>query len=183
LKPANARQKRELAKLSDAIDLETRPSVETRYSYYQDSDKNRFNRYSISGNFSLGNQKYGLSYRHTDASDPSRDKRAEDLLFKVCSRLTDTIGAGAGIGFIELGDGHTSNFPTGHLRVDAKLFGGTAGANLTREVLSDTTEPIEDRIRMTVVGLYLSHPVTERFSLYGNYNYKSFSDSNHANEL
>ncbi len=30
LKPANARQKRELAKLSDAIDLETRPSVETR---------------------------------------------------------------------------------------------------------------------------------------------------------
>ena len=160
-----------------------RPSVETRYSYYQDSDKNRFNRYSLSGNFSLENQKYGLSYRHTDASDPSRDNRAEDLLFKVYSRLTDTIGAGAGIGFTQLGDGHTSNFPTGHLRVDAKLFGGTAGANLTREVLSDTAELIENRIRMTVVGLYLSHPVTERFSLYGNYNYKSFSDSNHANEL
>ena len=169
--------------MSDAIDLETRPSVETRYSYYQDSDKNRFNRYSLSGNFSAENQKYGLSYRHTDASDPSRDKRAEDLLFKVYSRLTDTIGAGAGIGFTQLGDGHTSNFPTGHLRVDAKLFGGTAGANLTREVLSDTAELIENRIRMTVVGLYLSHPVTERFSLYGNYNYKSFSDSNHANEL
>ena len=178
LKPANARQKRELAKLSDAIDGETRPSVEARYS-----DKNRLNRYSLSGNFSLENQKYGLSYRHTDASDPSRDNRAEDLLFKVYSRLTDTFGAGAGIGFTQLGDGHTSTFPTGHLRVDAKLFGGTAGANLTREVLSDTAELIENRIRMTVVGLYLSHPVTERFSLYGNYNYKSFSDSNHANEL
>ena len=183
LKPANARQKRELAKLSDAIELETRPSVETRYNFYQDSDKNRYNRYSLSGNFSAENQRYGLSYRHTDVSDPSRDNRAEDLLFKVYSRLTDTFGAGAGIGFTQLGDGHTSTFPTGHLRVDAKLFGGTAGANLTREVLSDTAELIENRIRMTVVGLYLSHPVTERFSLYGNYNYKSFSDSNHANEL
>ena len=81
LKPANARQKRELAKLSDAIDLETRPSVETRYSFYQDSDKNRYNRYSLSGNFSAENQRYGLSYRHTDVSDPSRDNRAEDLLF------------------------------------------------------------------------------------------------------
>lgn len=183
LKPANARQKRELAKLSDAIDLETRPSVETRYNFYQDSDKNRYNRYSLSGNFSAENQRYGLIYRHTDTSDPSRDNRAEDLLFKVYSRLTDTFAAGAGIGFTQLGDGHTSNFPTGHLRVDAKLFGGTAGANVTREVLSDTAELIENRIRMTVVGLYLSHPVTERFSLYGNYNYKSFSDSNHANEL
>jgi hypothetical protein len=48
LKPANARQERELAKLSDAIDGETRPSVEARYS-----DKNRLNRYSLSGNFSL----------------------------------------------------------------------------------------------------------------------------------
>jgi len=183
LKPANARQKREAAKLSDAIDLETRPSVEARYSYYQDSDKNRLNRYSLNGNFGFENQKYGLSYRHTDANDPSRDNRAEDLLFKVYSRLTDRFGAGAGIGFAQLGDRHTSNFPTGHLRVDTKLFGGSAGANLTREVLSDTAELIENRIRMTAVGLYLSQPVTERLSLYGNYNYKSFSDGNHANDL
>ena len=183
LKPANARQERELAKVSDAIDRETRPTVETRYSYYQDSDKNRLDRYSLNGNFWLENQKYGLSYRHTDTSDPSRDNRAEDLLFKVYSRLTDRFGAGAGIGFTQLVDRHTSNFPIGHLRVDAKLLGGTAGANLTREVLSDTAELIENRIRMTAVGLYLSQPVTERFSLSGNYNYKSFSDGNHANDL
>ncbi|HVR15065.1 MAG TPA: hypothetical protein VMS25_01805, partial [Candidatus Limnocylindrales bacterium] len=67
MKPANARQERELAKLSDAIDGETRPSVEARYS-----DKNRLNHYSLSGNFSLENEKYGLSYRHTDVSHPSR---------------------------------------------------------------------------------------------------------------
>jgi tetratricopeptide (TPR) repeat protein len=183
LKPSTPREEREFAKLTEAIDRETRPSVDARYNYYWDSDRNKLNRYSLDGSFWLGNQKYGLHFRHTDANDPSRANRAEDLLVKVYSRLTDTFGAGAAIGFTHLADRNTSNFPTGHLRVDAKLFAGTAGANVTREVLSDTAELIENRIRMTNVGLYISQPLTERFSVYGGYHYKSFSDGNHANDL
>lgn len=183
LKPGNARQKRALEKLTAAVDQETSRSVEARYNYYHDSDENRLNRYGLGGNFWIGNQKYSLNFRHTDASDPTRDNRAEDLLFKIYSRVTDRFAAGAGVGFTQLHDRHTSNFPAGHVRVDAKLLGGSAGANVTREVLTDTAELIENRIRMTNVGLYITQPLTDRFSVYGGYHYKSFSDGNHANDL
>lgn len=183
LRPANARQEREFAKLTEVMDQEIRPTLEARYNYYHDSDQNRLNRYALADHFSIDNHKFGINFRHTDASDPTRDNRAEDLLLKIYSPLTDRFAAGAAFGFTQLADRHTSNFSTGHLRVDAKLFAGAAGVNVSREVLSDTAELIENRIRMTNVGLYLAQPLTERFSVYGGYNYKSFSDGNHANDL
>ena len=183
LKPVNARQKRELARLTDAIDRQTASSLEARYNYYTDSDGNRLRRYALAGSLWGGNQKYGLDYRHTDAKDGTRDNRAEDFLFKVYSRLTDRFSGGVGLGFTQLADRHTSNFPTGHARLDARLFGGSTGINVTREVLTDTAELIQNRIRMTNVGMYITQPLTERFSVHGGYQYKSFSDGNHANEL
>ncbi|HEX7231727.1 MAG TPA: hypothetical protein VF452_15110 [Candidatus Binatia bacterium] len=183
LKPANGRQRRELAKLMESVEQETRPTIDARYNHYHDSDRNNYNRYSFAGDFWVGNQKYGLSFRHTDADDPTRDNRAEELLFKINSRITDAISAGAGIGFAQLADRHTSDFPIGFFRTETKLFAGKAGAAVTHEVLTDTAELIQNRIRMTTAGLYLSQPVTERFSTYGAYTYKSFSDSNHANDL
>jgi tetratricopeptide (TPR) repeat protein len=41
LEPANARQKREITRLSEAIERETRPALDARYNYYTDSDRNR----------------------------------------------------------------------------------------------------------------------------------------------
>jgi tetratricopeptide (TPR) repeat protein len=183
LRPVNARQKRETARLNDVIDRETRPYIDARYNYHTDSDRNRLHRYALSSGFWLGNQKYGLDYRHTDANDRTRDNRAEDVLFRVYSRLTDRFSAGAGLGFTQLADRHTSTFPAGHVRVDAKLFAGSAGVNVTREVLTDTAELIDNRIRMTNVGMYITQPLTDRFSVRGAYHYKSFSDGNHANDL
>jgi tetratricopeptide (TPR) repeat protein len=183
LKPANPREERELKRLAEIIDRETRPKIDLRYNFYRDSDHNRLHRYLFLSDFWLGDQNLGFNYRHTDANDKTRENRAEDLSLKFYSPLTDTIGAGASLGFTQLGDGHTSNFPIGQLRVDAKLFRGTVGANLTREVISDTAELIENRIRLTHLGLYLSQPLTDRFSVYAGYAYKDFSDGNHANDL
>lgn len=184
IKAGNSRQQRELEKLTDVIDRETRPVIDARYNRYRDSDDNRLNRYSLSSNFWIGNHKLGAAFRHTDADDDTRsNNRAEDLSFTYYSHITESAAAGASLGFTQLGDGHTSNFPTGQLRFDSRLFSGTAGANVTREVLSDTAELIENRIRMTSLGLYLSQPLTDRFSVYAGYNYKDFSDGNHANDL
>jgi Tfp pilus assembly protein PilF len=183
LKPGNSRQEREFRRLRETVDQETRPSLDARYNYHSDSDDNRLNRYSLSSNLPLGNQKLGLTFRHTDAEDKTRDNRAEDLSFRVYSNPTESLTVGAGLGFTQLRDRHTSTFPMGHLRIDTKLFSGTAGANIHREVLSDTAELIENRIRMTNVGLYLSQPLTDRVSVYAGYNYKDFSDSNHANDI
>ena len=183
LTPGNNRQQNDLARLTEAIDQETRPSIDGRYNRYRDSDHNRLNRYSLNGSFWIDNQKYGLDYRHTDASDPTRDNHADDFLVRIYSRLTDRFAAGGGIGFTRLDDRRTSSFPTGHARVDARLFAGRVGANVTREVITDTAELIENRIRMTNVGLYLAQPLTDRFGVHAGYNYKSFSDGNHANDL
>ena len=81
--------------LLDAIDEETRPALDNRYNYYYDSDRNRLDRYSIGATYWAGNQKLGLDYRHTDATDPTRRNRAEDLSAKLYSRVTDAVGAGA----------------------------------------------------------------------------------------
>jgi tetratricopeptide (TPR) repeat protein len=183
LKPQTAKQQSEFGKLNSAIDDETRPIFDSRYNYYHDSDKNRVDRYNVAATYWVGNQKLGLDYRHTDATDPTRHNRAEDFLAKLYSRVTDSIGAGAAIGFSQLADRHTSTFPTGQLRIDAKVFDGGIGATMTREVLSDTPELVDNRIRMTTAGLNLQQNLTERFSVLGRYNYKSFSDGNHANEL
>jgi tetratricopeptide (TPR) repeat protein len=183
LKPGNARQERELIKLRESIYQETRPSLDARYNYFSDSDDNRLNRYSLSSNFSIGNQKLGLTFRHTDAEDEARDNRAEDLSFRVYTNPTDWLTVGGGLGFTQLRDDGTSNFPTGHLRIETKFFRGAAGATVHREVLSETAELIENRIRMTDVGLYLSQSLTDRITVYAGYNYKDFSDGNHANDV
>ncbi len=183
LKAGNARQERELGRLREAVDQETRPSLDARYNYHSDSDDNRLNRYSLSSNFPFGNQKLGMTFRHTDAEDNTRDNRAEDLSFRVYSNPTESLMVGGGLGFTQLRDRHTSTFPTGHFRIDTKLFRGTAGANVHREVFSDTAELIDNRIRMTNVGLYISQPLTDRLSAYAGYNYKDFSDGNHANDI
>lgn len=182
LKPADAREERELKRVMEAIDRETRPKVDTRYNLYRDSDDNRLHRYLMLADFWLGNKNLGFTFRHTDAQDRTRDKRAEDFTFTVFSRLTDVLGVGAAVGFTQLGDGRTSNFPTGQFRIDGRLFRGTVGANVTREVLSDTAELIDNRIRMSTVGAYLSQPITDRFSIFGSYAYKDFSDGNYAND-
>ncbi|HWP23130.1 MAG TPA: tetratricopeptide repeat protein [Candidatus Binatia bacterium] len=183
LKPANARQQKELARLAEAIDRETRPNLDARYYHYHDADKNNLNRYSLATQLWIDNQKYGFDYRRTEAIDPARHNRADDFLFRIYSRLNDVFAAGAGIGFTRLTDKGESSFPAGHVRIDARLLGGSAGASVTREALSDTAELVENRIRMTNVGLYISQPLTERFSVFGGYNYKTFSDGNHANDL
>ncbi len=183
LKAENPKQQKELAKLKDTITTETAPTLDGRYNYYRDSDKNRLDRYSLAATYWAGNQKLGFDYRHTEASDASRDNRAEDVTVKVYSRLTDLFSAGAGLGFTQLNHRHTSTFPTGHLRVDARVLNGTVGATVGRETLSDTAELIENRIRMTSAGINLKQNLTERVMVDGRYNYKSFSDGNHANDL
>jgi hypothetical protein len=183
LKAGNSRQERELRRLRETVEQETRPSLDARYNYYSDSDDNRLNRYSLSSNLSLGDQKLGMTFRHTDADDKTRDNRAEDLSFRLYSNPTESLMVGGGLGFTQLRDRHTSTFPTGHLRIDSKLLRGAIGANVHREVLSETAELIENRIRMTNVGLYISQPLTSRISVYAGYNYKDFSDGNHANDI
>lgn len=84
------------------------------------------------------------------------------MLFRINSRVTDQVSAAANFGFTQLNDNGLSNFPVGLLRLDTKLFSGAVGALVAREVLTDTAELIQNRIRMTNAGVYLSQPITLR---------------------
>jgi len=55
---------------------------------------------------------------------------------------------------------------------------GSVGATPTREVLSDTAELVQNRIRMTTAGLYLKQNLTERASIEGRYHDQNFSEGN-----
>ncbi len=183
LKPTTFAQQREYDKLVTTIEKETNPRIDTRYFYYGDSDKNQLNRYLLSHAFWVGNWILDTNFRHTDANDRTRSNRAEDLLFKVYTRVTDPIGAGAGLGFNQLGDGKTTTVPTGQFRVDARVWNGTVGLHVAREVLSDTAELIQNGIRVTNAGWSLSQALTDRLSIKPAYTFRDFSDRNRSHDI
>ena len=192
LKPTTFAQQREYNKLVDTIEKETNPRFDARYLYYRDSDKNQLNRYFLSHAFWWQNWSLETSYKHTDANNepgqnpttnPSRSNRAEDLLFKVYHNVTDNVGLGASLGFNQLGDGRTTTQPIGQFRADAKIWNGTIGIGVTREVSTDTAQLIHNRIRATSVGWSASQALTDRLSIKPAYAYKSISDGSAADDF
>ncbi len=182
LKPEYPYQEREFKKLVDAMNRTTRPNSDIRYSFYRDSDDNRLNRYFFFYSLWLGNSKLDLNYRHTDARDKSRDNRAEDISLKTYSKVSESLGMGLGLGLNQVGNSKTTNFLTGNIKGDVNIYNGAIGAGISREVLNDTAQLIENRIRLTNTGLYISQN-PGRLSLYGGYNYKDYSDENRSNDL
>jgi len=94
----------------------------------------------------------------------------------------ESFGLGGRLGWAQTRDGKTSNFATGEIKLDVKIANSSVGASVTREVLTDSPELIENRIRATIAGLKLSQQFTERFSVHPSYWYRSFSDVNHAHD-
>lgn len=183
LKPIYPYQEKELKKLLEAVDASVRPSVELRYSHFNDTDENIVNRYSMKYVFRIGDWKADISYRHTDARDHSRDKRAEDFFLAVYSKTVGSLNLSGGIGITQTGRGNMTNFLTGKINAEMSIFNGAIGAGISREVLTDTAEIIENRIKITQAGLYILQKVTDRISLSGSYSYRDYSDSNSSHDL
>ena len=182
LKPEYPYQERELKKLNEAMEKTTKSNLDIRYSFYEDTDDNRLNRYLLSSSFWTGNLKMDLGYRHTDAKGGTGDGRAEDLSFTIYSKVTESLGVGAGLVLNQLSNDNTTNFASGHIKDDANISNGTIGASISWEVLAETTQLIENRIRLTNIGIYISQGFN-RLSLYGGYNHKDYSDENSANDF
>jgi tetratricopeptide (TPR) repeat protein len=180
LKPENAYQKGELNTFEKDISKETSPHFDLRYSYFNDSDDNRYNRYSFAYNFLLQNMKINLNYRYTDAWDTDRNNDAHELFFNTYSMMTDLIGIGGGLGFAWMDD---ADFVTWHIKSDFRFLEGKVGAEVSRNALAETAQLIENGIRVTNTHAYISQNLTDRISLYGSYTYKDFSDSNSAHDF
>jgi tetratricopeptide (TPR) repeat protein len=183
LKPEYSYQEKELKKFHYTLDKTIGPTLDARYSYYEDSDNNIVNRYSLGFGFWLGNWKNDLMYRYTDAEDNSRDAKAQDVSLRTYSKIAESFGIGGGIGLSRVSDGNDTNFSTWHFRTDLNVLKGTIGASVTKDTFTDIAELIENNIRVLNTTFFISQSLTDRLSFYSSYSYRDYSDSNNANDF
>ncbi len=183
LEPKYPYHERELEKLEEAIKKATRPRFDVKYNYYSDSDDNRYNKYWLTYNFLAGKWRTNLNYRYTDAKDNEKTADSHELFVNTYSKLTESLGAGGGLGIAKTGKESNSNFLTWNLKADANVLKGKVGANVSRDSLTETAQLIENGIRVTNIGTYISQNLTDKLSFDARYNYRDYSDHNNSNDV
>jgi hypothetical protein len=177
LTPRRPHQERELARFRERLAQATAQTVEVRYLYSEDTDSNRANRVSVIYRKRLGRYDLGARYSHTEAWDPARTRGADEFGAWGYTRLAGRFGLGAGAGLARMDD---NVYPTGYLKGDAPLWGGTLGMGLAREALTETAQLIDNGIRVTVVSLAYERNLAERLTVAGGYGFRDYSDDNQA---
>lgn len=176
-------QEKDLEAYRQAERAATRPSIDLRYNYYDDSDDNITNSYTLLYGFLVQNWRLTVRYGHIDAEDPRRDVRADTLSVSASVPLTARLRVRGGVGVTRLENGDASNVPTGHVGGEASLWRGTVGAGVSREALTDIAQLIDNEIKVTDAQAFVSQQLTSRLSLYGEYHYRDYSDTNSAHDV
>ena len=185
VKASGAYQEKELASLDRALGAATKPSVDSRYSYYNDTDFNQVRRFSLIYGFWAGDVKADTRYVRVDAHDRFRDNYADSLFASGSYKYRGgrSLGLGAGVGLHRLGNRDSSGFITANIKAEEDVMGGRAGLALSNDLLTDTAALIENGVRMSSYSAYGSRPVTGRLTVYGGAGYRRYSDSNTAYDL
>ncbi|MDI6753525.1 MAG: hypothetical protein QME78_03930 [Thermodesulfobacteriota bacterium] len=183
LRPQYSYQEKDLRQLNLDMDKVIKPNFGGGYSYYDDSDDNRLYRYSLSSGFWVDNWKLDFNYRHIDAKDNTRNTRAEEFFLKIYSKPKEFFGIGGGLGLVQFKNNTTADFLTWNIKADVNMLNGVAGLTIAREGFTDTAQLITNEIRITNLSLSLSQKLTDRFSIFGAYSYRDYSDDNKANDF
>jgi tetratricopeptide (TPR) repeat protein len=183
LSPASPRQSNQLEELTRTIRGLSRPRVDLRHNYYQDSDENQHHTFSLLYGFGFRNHDFQLQLGRTDSRNGTRTSRSRAASFDFTSVLTEGLSIGGAIGVTQPRTGSLPSLVTGGFSVDSSISNGRIGASVSSSVLADTTELIENRIRATSYGTSIAKPVSERFSLAGGYSYRDLSDGNHSHDV
>lgn len=182
LKPQYPYQEREVKGLLAALDAYARPTLESKFSYYHDTDLNNVRRYSLSYGRLLGRFRTSLGFTRTDASDPAMDNRLDTVSAGMRTKLSGSLDSGLGIAENVTKSGGN----TGSLTWNAFLNKNFPGVNFTMSVsdsiLSDTALLINNRIRATNYLLAANKTLPGRISLNTSYSYRDYSDGNNAND-
>jgi tetratricopeptide (TPR) repeat protein len=179
LTASNSRQKRQLQKVSDALDRETRPNVEVGYNFYSDSDSNHYRRYSARYGVGVGNHDFEVNIGRTNIEE---GVRSDDVSFQADFNASSALGLAAGIGLTRLHDVTSAQFPTGLMRLHGRVARTSFSGGVTSEILSETASLVANHVRRLSFGGDLSRKVTSRWSVGGAYNRLRFSDTNQAND-
>ena len=176
---ADARQRRQLQRLSDAIDREMKPRVEIGYDYYSDSDENHYGRYVARYSLAAGNHDFAVNLGRTGAGESTS---ADDLAFQADFNASGALGLAAGLGVTRLHAPDDAQFPTGYLRLHGHSRKTLFRATMSSEVLAETSELIAHHIRRLSAGGEITQRITPSWSVSGAYSRMRFSDVNQAND-
>jgi hypothetical protein len=182
LTPAYPYQENERKNMNAEIAKATRPTLGAGYSYYNDSDDNRLDRYSLSAGFWTGNWKWGIGYLYTEAEDLSRSVTDQELFLSADSRLTEGLGMGGTAGVNRTANDDSESFFIGSVRADAKVLDGRIGASVARKAFADTAQLIENRIRFTEIASYFEYPLPHRITVRASYAARDYSDDNRSDD-
>ncbi len=160
-----------------------RPEADTRYNYYMDSDDNYLHRVQVRiGSHPFCATKVELSYRHTDARDSGPRSRAEDASLGASVRLRESVTVGGAVGFNQVNDGSSTEFLIGNAHVGLNLFKGTIGAGFSSDILTETSQLLHNRVRLTTASVKLNTALTDHIDLGVGYSRKFLSDTNKAHD-
>jgi tetratricopeptide (TPR) repeat protein len=181
LTPSSEAQRKEVATFSDALSAATASHIGLQASYYRDSDDNTVKRSGLVYGFWAGNWESELTYWLIEAKDPDRHEWSET--FSITARRHEgglSTGVRAGVSSTA---GGTSNDIFGQASADISRGWWTVGLNASRDVLSDTAELVQNRIKRTAGTVTLSETASSRWTFAQNYTRAGYSDSNDLDDL
>ncbi|MCX5808096.1 MAG: tetratricopeptide repeat protein [Proteobacteria bacterium] len=179
LKPAFPYEEKSLNELKDLRDIRFNPFLSSGFSFYHDSDDNNVWRYFQSGTAWVGNWKTSIDYVHTDAEDLNGSISTDGVVLSTYSRMPFYGGIGGSVGLPDLG----RSFISWSARGDVDIPGGSAGVGVGEDALSDTAGVIRNHISALNAALSVFYQATDRISLFGNYNYRDYSDDNNSHNV
>jgi Tetratricopeptide repeat len=179
LTAVDARQKRQLQRLAEAIARETRPRMEIGYDFYSDSDENHDGRYWARYAVGVGNHDFSVNLGRRDANGGFR---SDDASFQADFNATGALGVAAGLGVTRLNSGDTAQFPTGFLQLHGRLHRTSISGVASSEILSETSQLIANHVRRLSAGGEISYKLAPLWSVSGAYSRFRFSDENEAND-
>lgn len=183
LTPNSSYEEKELKKLHEEIHRTVSPILGGEYQFYSDSDHNRLHRFALSGRRWIESWQVALQFRETHAKDKTRDHQSEEFSFRANSKPFESLGVDGGFGIVQLRHRKTDHYLTGNLNVKIDFFNGAIGAGVSRSVLVDTAQLIENGIRVTQAGFQITQNIGDEVSLYGGYSYRVYSDRNHSHDF
>lgn len=178
LKPLYPYQEDDLKELEKYKKSLFNPAIVTGFSYFNDSDDNEIHTYHIGFENYIKDLKVTLNYYYKIGSDRIRTSHTNDINIKLGKRLQNSLW-----GFFNLGvtQGEKSGtFLVGGGGLNKLIWRGQAGLSLNKQVLKDTRELMENKIRVYTLNLFLQQVLNDRLSLYTNYNHRWYSDNNSA---
>lgn len=183
LTASSTNEKNRLDRLRNELDGVARPKVDVRYNYYEDSDRNHADRYSLLYGVALGNQSLELNLKRTNTQSQTEDNSSEAASFNLVSNVAEGLRFGIGMGLRRAGLETKRNFATGQFRIDGVVSNATLRGSFSTDLLDDTSDLIDTHVRVSSYAGQVSKPWTGRFSTSGGYTYKTFSDGNRAQEI